>query len=197
MEQLGDKLAKVNIEDKPTEKVARFDKEALRQRWAILGKEPEQVILSAIRKSCFETFARKDFGSTLQKIKASFVDRDYEGIFTETNNLSVYSASYVPGRALCYYKIFTQAPFLKLWAKKTKVYAIGAGSGSELVGLAAAMTRVPGENQQVELLMQDIGSWQDVLTQFEQHTARHWHLTEAQLTCARCPGSINDGHHDG
>ncbi|KAI8068706.1 hypothetical protein BC940DRAFT_298853 [Gongronella butleri] len=190
MDQLSDQLNKVDLNNEA--KKPKFDKEALRERWNILGKDQEQNILSAIRRSCFDTFARKDFGTTLQRIKASFVDRDYEGIFTDASKLAVYSAAYVPGRALCYYKLFCQPPLLKLWAKRTKVYAIGAGSGSELVALAAAMTRVPGERQKIELLMQDIGEWQGVLEQFEKHTARQWQLTEDHLTCHYVQGDILD-----
>ncbi|KAI8089239.1 uncharacterized protein BX664DRAFT_280052 [Halteromyces radiatus] len=177
---------------KPATSKASYDKTALKERWKILGKDAEQSILSAIRRSCFDTFARKDFGTTLQMIKHSFVDRDYEGIFTDASNLDVYSAAYVPGRAVCYYEIFSMPPLLKLLMKKTRIYAVGSGSGSELVSLSAAMTRVPGERQRIQLYMQDIGEWQSVLDKFEKYTARAWQITSEQLTCTYQQGDILD-----
>ncbi|KAI8339050.1 hypothetical protein BC941DRAFT_451351 [Chlamydoabsidia padenii] len=181
---LSEQLQDLSLE-KEKKKLVKpsYDKAALLERWKILGKDAEQNILSAIRRSCFDTFARKNFGSTLQMIKHSFVDRDYEGIFTDPDNLNVYSAAYVPGRALCYFRIFCLPPLLKLLTKRTKIYAVGSGSGSELVSIAAAMTRVPGERQRIQLDMQDIGEWQHVLKQFEQHTARTWGISDEQLTC--------------
>ncbi|ORZ10710.1 hypothetical protein BCR42DRAFT_494277 [Absidia repens] len=181
------KKDKQSVTSKPS-----YDKAALLERWRILGKDAEQSILSAIRRSCFDTFARKDFGSTLQMIKHSFVDRDYEGIFTDANNLDVYSAAYVPGRAVCYYEIFCMPPLLKLLTKRTKIYAVGSGSGSELVSIAAAMTRVPGERQRIQLLMQDIGEWKGVLDKFEQYTARAWNISPEQLTCRYEQGDVLD-----
>ena len=141
---------------------------------------------------------RDDFGKTLQSIKAGFVQRDYEGIFTaEARNLQVYSAAYVPGRALCYFEIFTQPKLLKLLARHTCIYAIGSGSGSELVSLAAAMTRAPAERQRIKLVMQDIGEWPEVLQTFESAVRQSWKLTSEQLTCEYVHGDILDpSKHD-
>ncbi|KAI7868319.1 hypothetical protein BDF14DRAFT_1795289 [Spinellus fusiger] len=161
-----------------------YDKEALRERWRILGTDPEQSILILIVKACTPTFSRPDFGKTLQSIKANFVQRDYEGIFTEADNLQVYSAAYVPGRALCYYEIFSRPQLIKLLAQSTKVYAVGSGSGSELVSIAAAMTRVPCERQKVQLVMHDIGAWGDVLGQFEARIRTDWKMPVNALTCS-------------
>ncbi|KAI9494989.1 hypothetical protein BDB00DRAFT_955136 [Zychaea mexicana] len=170
-----------------------YDKEALKQRLQILGRNPEQNILNVIRQACTDTLSRDDFGKTLQSIKANFVQRDYEGIFTaEARNLQVYSAAYVPGRALCYFEIFCQSQLLKLLARRTCIYAIGSGSGSELVSFAAAMTRVPAERQRIKLIMQDIGEWAKVLETFESASRQSWKLTEEQFSCQYLQGDILD-----
>jgi 25S rRNA (uracil2843-N3)-methyltransferase len=147
-------------------------------------------ILSMIRKACMETFARKDFLSTLQAIKSSFVQRDYEGIFTDPVNLAVYSAAYTPGRALCYYEIFSRPKLLKLLSKKTNVLCVGSGSGSELCAIAAAMTRVPQERQAVRLMMQDIGHYEKILESFEGTIRDRFLLTETHLKCEYQQGDV-------
>ncbi|KAI8376077.1 uncharacterized protein BYT42DRAFT_573319 [Radiomyces spectabilis] len=167
-----------------------YDKEALKARWRLLGRDPEQSILSLIRRACYHTFARDDWGKVLQGIKASFVQRDYEGIFTDEENLQVYSAAYVPGRALCYFEIFSRPQLRKLLGKACRIFAVGSGSGSELVSVAAAMTRVPAERQQVRLNMQDIGAWSSVLTCFETTIRQEWKLTTEQLECVYEQGDV-------
>ncbi|KAI9245174.1 hypothetical protein EDC94DRAFT_628688 [Helicostylum pulchrum] len=169
---------------------ASYDKVALRERWNILGKEAEQSILSMIRKACMGAFARKDFFKILQLIKASFVQRDYEGIFTDAINLEIYTAAYVPGRALCYFEIFCRPQLLKFLTRPSQIYCVGSGSGSELAAIAAAMTRVPAERQRVNLVMQDIGEYESVLTSFENTIRDKWLLTPEQLTCTYEKGDI-------
>lgn len=140
-------------------------------------------ILNVIQTACAETFERSDFGITLQSIKANFAQRDYEGIFhtSDAKSLQVYSAAYVPGRALCYYEIFCMPKISKLLARKVRIYAVGSGSGSELVSLMAAMTRVPADRQQIQLTMQDIGDYQETLANFEATARSAWHISPAQL----------------
>ncbi|CAO0800325.1 unnamed protein product [Mucor circinelloides] len=168
---------------KTTKPKATYDKAALKERWKILGTDPEQSILSMIRKACMNTFARKDFFKILQMIKHSFVQRDYEGIFTEAINLEVYTAAYIPGRALCYFEIFCRPQLLKFLTKRSRIYCVGSGSGSELTAIAAAMTRVPAERQQVNLIMQDIGEYKTVLDSLETTIREKWLLTQEQLQC--------------
>ncbi|KAI8641186.1 hypothetical protein BD408DRAFT_418538 [Parasitella parasitica] len=187
--ELTDSLKDLSLESITTEpkRVSKpkvtYDKVALRERWKILGTDPEQSILSMIRKACMDTFARKDFFKILQLIKHSFVQRDYEGIFTEAINLEVYTAAYVPGRALCYFEIFCRPQLLKFLTKRSRIYCIGSGSGSELTAIAAAMTRVPAERQQVNLIMQDIGDYKTVLDSLEKTIREKWLLSQEQLQC--------------
>ncbi|KAG2211680.1 hypothetical protein INT47_008777 [Mucor saturninus] len=178
-EDLSSTLNDLSLTSKPKslKPKASYDKAALRERWNILA------ILSMIRKACMSTFARKDFFKILQIIKMSFVQRDYEGIFTDAINLEVYTAAYVPGRALCYYEIFCRPQILKFLNRPSQIYCVGSGSGSELAGLAAAMTRVPAERQRVNLVMQDIGEYSSILKSFETTIRDKWLLNEEQLTC--------------
>ncbi|CEP18015.1 hypothetical protein [Parasitella parasitica] len=187
--KLSDSLKELSLENgatapkKTSKPKAAYDKIALRERWKILGTDPEQSILSMIRKACMNTFARKDFFKILQMIKHSFVQRDYEGIFTEAINLEVYTAAYVPGRALCYFEIFCRPQLLKFLTKRSRIYCVGSGSGSELTAIAAAMTRVPAEYQQVGLIMQDIGDYKSVLDSLESTIREKWLLSQEQLQC--------------
>ncbi|KAI8080193.1 uncharacterized protein B0P05DRAFT_79837 [Gilbertella persicaria] len=187
-EEVTDNLKDLSLNKQTTEKPkqelkAAYDKAALKERWKILGTDAEQSILSMIRKACMSTFARDDFFKILQSIKQSFVQRDYEGIFTDTLNLEVYTAAYVPGRALCYYEIFCRPQLLKFLMKRSNLYCVGSGSGSELSAISAAMTRVPAERQQVQLVMQDIGAYDAVLDSLEKTIREKWLLTEEQLQC--------------
>jgi 25S rRNA (uracil2843-N3)-methyltransferase len=136
-----------------------------------------------IRKACMSAFARKDFFKILQTIKMSFAQRDYEGIFTDAVNLEVYSAAYVPARALCYYEIFCRPQILKFLMRPSQIYCVGSGSGSELAAISAAMTRVPAERQKVNLIMQDIGYYGSVLNSFEETIREKWLLSKDQLSC--------------
>lgn len=145
-----------------------------------------------IRKACMNTFSRKDFFKILQVIKNSFVQRDYEGIFTDPINLEVYSAAYVPGRALCYFEIFCRPQILKFFTRPSKIYCVGSGSGSELSAMAAAMTRVPAERQKVKLVMEDIGDYRAILQSFEDTIREKWLLTEEQLSCTYEQNDILD-----
>lgn len=148
-----------------------------------------------IRKACMNTFARKDFFKILQSIKMSFVQRDYEGIFTDSVNLEVYSAAYVPGRALCYFEIFCRPQLLKFLTRPSQIYCVGSGSGSELAAISAAMTRVPAERQRVKLIMQDIGDYESVLNSFQETIREKWLLTEEQLSCIYEQSDVLDQEH--
>lgn len=131
----------------------------------------------------------------MQSIKASFYVRDYIGIFTVPENLPVYTAAYIPGRSLCYYEIFRSHPQLvRLLSKDTKMYLPGSGSGSELVGISAAMLHAMPAQQRVELIMQDIGDWNGVLKSLETSVRNQWKLDEQQLSCSYEQGDVLDAN---
>ncbi|KAG2186409.1 hypothetical protein INT43_002847 [Umbelopsis isabellina] len=171
------------------------EKAAILERIKRLTKDPEQNILSVIQEACKDTFERKDFNAALQSIKASFYVRDYIGIFTVPENLPVYAAAYIPGRSLCYYEIFRSHPQLvKLLSKDTKMYLPGSGSGSELVGISAAMLHAMPARQRIELIMQDIGDWNGVLKSLESSVRNQWKLDEQQLRCSYEQGDVLDAN---
>ncbi|KAI8054619.1 hypothetical protein BDF22DRAFT_680083 [Syncephalis plumigaleata] len=113
-----------------------------------LGRDPHQSILDMLRVALQDTFGATDFDARLQQIKAYFYMRDYNAVFSEPAHLPVYAARYVPGRALCYYHMFTQHPaLLALLAGNTRIYALGAGAGSELAAMMAAIVHVKHVDQ--------------------------------------------------
>ncbi|KAJ1988164.1 hypothetical protein H4R33_002554 [Dimargaris cristalligena] len=109
-----------------------------------LGRDPEQVIVNIIRIACSDIIADPDFESKLRTIKELFLERDYIGVFGDLTNLPIYTAQYIPGRALCYFNLFTRQPALfALLTKRPRIFCMGGGAGSELVALAAASLLFP------------------------------------------------------
>ncbi|KAI8801464.1 hypothetical protein BJ742DRAFT_29376 [Cladochytrium replicatum] len=108
---------------------------------------PEQAILDVINATCASATSSPDFDTRLRSIKDLFKERNYDAIFNEKLNLPVYIAEYAPGRALCYHHIIQANQVLKelVQRKGGYIYALGAGAGSELVGIAAALAYRRGE----------------------------------------------------
>ncbi|KAH8556537.1 hypothetical protein BGW37DRAFT_511030 [Umbelopsis sp. PMI_123] len=191
-----DNVNNENDKMKGKSKTGQADKAIILERLKRLTKDPEQNVLFVIQEGCKETFARKDFNTALQSIKQAFYIRDYLSIFTTPTNLPVYTAAYIPGRALCYYEIFrSHTQLLRLVAKRSKIFLPGSGSGSELIGISAAMLHVPPARQQVQLFMQDIGDWSGVLDCLEESVRCQWKLDSKQLECSYEQGDrpINTG----
>jgi 25S rRNA (uracil2843-N3)-methyltransferase len=158
-----------------------------------------------LRMALADAMNAQDFMSRLQEIKKYFFERDYMAIFSEPNYLPVYAASYIPGRALCYYRILTRhAILLSLLAKSTNIYALGAGAGSELVAFMAATVHVMDRNEQgkhistddtesrVHLHVQDIADWSQVLQWIEGAARKKWGLSSSHITCEFSQGNILD-----
>ncbi|CAO3676782.1 unnamed protein product [Umbelopsis ramanniana] len=188
------KLDEVNdevVKKKVKSKTGSTDKTVILERLRRLTKDPEQNVLFVIQEGCKETFARNDFNMALQSIKQAFYIRDYVSIFTTPSNLPVYTAAYIPGRALCYYEIFrSHTQLLRLLAKSSRIYLPGSGSGSELIGMSAAMLHVPPTKQNVQLYMQDIGDWSEVLDRLEESVRHQWKLDSNQLQCSYEQGDV-------
>ncbi|KAJ2962298.1 hypothetical protein NQZ79_g2528 [Umbelopsis isabellina] len=72
------------------------------------------------------------------------------------------------------------------------MYLPGSGSGSELVGISAAMLHAAPSRQRVELIMQDIGDWDGVLNSLESSIRKQWKLDEHQLKCSYEQGDVLD-----
>ncbi|ORX88752.1 hypothetical protein K493DRAFT_341096 [Basidiobolus meristosporus CBS 931.73] len=157
----------------------------------LLGRDPEQEILNAIQIACNDSFQLPEFREILQNIKSLFYNRDYDGVFGTPEHLPVYSAQYIPARALCYYTLFSKEPeLLDILSKKSHLYCMGAGSGSELVGISAAMLHAPSEQQEITCHTQDIADWSAVLGDLETTIRKRWGLEENNLRCEFSMGSV-------
>lgn len=99
----------------------------------------EQKILDLLSSACADTFRSRDFLDILQKIKHHFYHREFEKVFGDPAHLEVYVAQYLPMRALCYMSLWSSQPILaRLLEKDVTIYSIGAGPGSEAVGITVA-----------------------------------------------------------
>ncbi|RUS19005.1 hypothetical protein BC937DRAFT_88079 [Endogone sp. FLAS-F59071] len=166
------------------------DKAMVKEKTKLLGKDPEQAILNVIRQSCAATLSDTSFPSTLQHIKSAFFERNYLSIFTNSSNLPVYTAAYIPARALCYYTLFRNEPLLlNLLSRPTRIFLPGSGSGSELIGIAAAMMHATSSKQKVDLRMMDIGEWEGVLSGLEDVVRKRWGWGE-ELICGYEKGDV-------
>ncbi|KAJ1939890.1 hypothetical protein FBU59_003974 [Linderina macrospora] len=149
-----------------------------------LGANPQQSILNVLRVACAPAMQRADFASTLQTIKQQFFVRDFNSIFQTPTNLSVYTAQYVPRRALCYYEIFSLPELQSILKRRPTVYCLGAGSGSELVGISAAScTALGGKNKSTPITVhsQDYADWSEILQQLEDAVRYKWGLTDSHV----------------
>ncbi|KAJ3211921.1 hypothetical protein HK099_007885 [Clydaea vesicula] len=97
-------------------------------------------VLDIFKESCEEELTDENFQEKLKQIKKFFIERDYLGIFNDKDLIKVYATSYSPSRALCWRNLFlNNEHLLKVITEKScNCYLLGAGSGSELIGITAA-----------------------------------------------------------
>ncbi|KAJ2640357.1 hypothetical protein GGF44_002579 [Coemansia sp. RSA 1694] len=120
-------------------------------------------------------------------MKQKFYVRDFDGIFLDPTNLSVYTAQYVPRRALCYYEIFSRPELQDILATSPNIYCLGAGSGSELVGISAASKCAPGAAnagsaaRPITIHSQDYTDWSPILTTLEDTIRYKWGIGARQI----------------
>ena len=89
------------------------------------------------------TFRQFDYDETLSQIKHYFYHRQFEKVFNNVHHLPVYVAQYLPMRALCYANLWLSQPLLRrLLEKDIVIYTIGAGPGSEAVGITMAREQI-------------------------------------------------------
>ncbi|KAJ1822899.1 hypothetical protein LPJ56_000484 [Coemansia sp. RSA 2599] len=152
-----------------------------------LGKNHEQSILNILRMVCSEAIRNPDFGERLQMIKKLFYNRDFDGIFLQPENLPVYTAQYVPRRALCYYEIFSAPELQQILQKRPTVYCLGAGSGSELLGISAASCRALEDGGSdkgdvpITIHSQDYADWSPILNSLENAIRYKWGIEEKHV----------------
>ncbi|KAJ2704553.1 hypothetical protein FB645_003203 [Coemansia sp. IMI 203386] len=149
-----------------------------------LGKNHEQSILNILRMVCSDAIRSPDFGERLQMIKKLFYKRDFDGIFLQPENLPVYTAQYVPRRALCYYEIFTTPELQQILQKRPTVYCLGAGSGSELLSISAASCQAleGGADTPITIHSQDYADWSPILDSLEAAIRYKWGIEEKHIS---------------
>ncbi|KAI8834272.1 hypothetical protein BJ741DRAFT_689298 [Chytriomyces cf. hyalinus JEL632] len=102
----------------------------------------EPAIITLFNNACESTLENMYFNTHRRQIASLFVARDYLAIFGNPSLLQAYVAAYSPSRSLCYYSLFSSSETLKTALQSAKfIYSVGAGSGGELVGITAALSR--------------------------------------------------------
>ncbi|KAJ2551000.1 hypothetical protein IWW35_003020 [Coemansia sp. RSA 1878] len=149
----------------------------------VLGKAPQQSVLNVLRMSCADAMQRPDFAERLQDIKQKFYERDFDGIFLEPSNLSVYTAQYVPRRALCYYDLFSHPQLQSILLTRPRILCLGAGSGSELLGITAACCQILSDNTHpITIHSQDYADWSPILQSLEHAVRYKWNIQQSHIT---------------
>ncbi|KAI9499759.1 hypothetical protein BX070DRAFT_231506 [Coemansia spiralis] len=152
-----------------------------------LGKNHQQSILNVLRMACADALKQPDFVLRLQEIKRRFYERDFDGIFLASANLPVYTAQYVPRRALCYYEVFTSPEMQKILHSHPQIYCLGAGSGSELVGISAACCNaLSGPDMHIKanpiiVHSQDYTNWEPILDSLASAIRYKWNLSNEHI----------------
>ncbi|TPX57166.1 hypothetical protein PhCBS80983_g04017 [Powellomyces hirtus] len=155
----------------------------------LLSPNPEQALLNLIL-SAFDRNAltSEEAQTRLRTIKALFFNRDYVGIFTNQDLLPVYASEYIPGRALCYRRMFMEVPELRSVLKTGGLMVcLGAGNGSELVGVAAAMLGMHKLIPQIEsqtllrIHLQDLSDYGQVRHSLETAIREHYSIPPSRL----------------
>ncbi|KAJ2780406.1 hypothetical protein H4R18_003487 [Coemansia javaensis] len=161
-----------------------------------LGRNPQQSILSVLRIACSDALQRPDFADRLQAMKQKFYVRDFDGIFRDPANLPVYTAQYVPRRALCYYSLFCRPELQEILRARPTIYCLGAGSGSELLGItAAACHALSGGDDGLPPLTihsQDYADWGAILQALEDAARYKWGLGADLVAYAFSTGDLLD-----
>ncbi|KAJ3266746.1 hypothetical protein HDU77_010853 [Chytriomyces hyalinus] len=102
----------------------------------------EPAIITLFNNACESTLENMYFNTHRRQIASLFVARDYLAIFGNPSLLQAYVAAYSPSRSLCYCSLFSSSETLKTALQSANfIYSVGSGSGGELVGITAALSR--------------------------------------------------------
>ncbi|KAJ3012766.1 hypothetical protein HKX48_006094 [Thoreauomyces humboldtii] len=159
------------------------------QRLLLQPHSPEQFMLNLICKAFdAHTLPTEDVAARLRIIKTLFFNRQYVTIFTDPTLLPVYASEYIPGRALCYRTMFMEVPELRELLEDPKgglVYCLGAGNGSELLGIAGAMVGMERPEgsipQPLTVHVQDLSSYGPVISSLESAIREHYRIPSSVL----------------
>jgi len=155
-----------------------------------LSTSPLQAILDLFKHVLAPEFSSGDavMGARLRRIKALFVQRDYDAIFNTPAHLPVYVCEYVPSRVLCYVDLALtwRADLLPLLQRgRLSVCAVGGGAGSDVVFVAAARALIAsgtegktGDDDSLLLSIHtvDMGEWGDVVARLVHGIQSEWEL---------------------
>ncbi|KAI9151162.1 hypothetical protein H9P43_009777 [Blastocladiella emersonii ATCC 22665] len=132
-----------------------------------------QRLLDLLASNFAPELADPTFAARLQEIKSLFFERKFLDIFAGTDpaadaRLAVYSARYIPYRALAYLDLIRDVPELQLAVERDGARAVflGGGAGSELAAFAYQRFYKPSKGT-VEMATMDIGRFGTVLARLE------------------------------
>ncbi|KAJ3180905.1 hypothetical protein HDU87_001551 [Geranomyces variabilis] len=156
----------------------------------LFSPSPEQHLLDLILAAFKDDALTVDEkAERLRTIKTLFFNREYNAIFTNQDLLPVYASEYIPGRALCYRRMFMTNRHLRQVLKTGgRVVCLGAGNGSELLGVAAAMAGLerletpPAADALVSVHIQDLSQYGSVLQALEGAVRERYAIPPARLT---------------
>ncbi|KAI8828215.1 hypothetical protein BJ741DRAFT_555339, partial [Chytriomyces cf. hyalinus JEL632] len=142
----------------------------------------EAAIITLFNNACQSTLENMYFNTHRRQIASLFVARDYLAIFGNPSLLQAYVAAYSPSRSLCYYSLFSSSETLKTALQSANfIYSVGAGSGGELVGITAALSRTTRTTTTLPIFhSQDIADYTTALAPI--HTALKTAFPSINLT---------------
>lgn len=136
----------------------------------------ERQLLSLLSSLSSPTLSSPTFTTTLQSVKSSLFNKDYQQAFAEQGRREAYAARWVPSRALIYRRIFREMGGGRVLRKalfggqgkgKGKAIMLGGGAGSEVLALGSWLGEEEEEDLegavQVEILAVDSSDWSSIL----------------------------------
>ncbi|KAJ3155628.1 hypothetical protein HDU89_006596 [Geranomyces variabilis] len=155
----------------------------------LYSPSPEQHLLDLILAAFKDdALTAEEKAERLRTIKTLFFNREYNAIFTNQDLLPVYASEYIPGRALCYRRMFMTNRHLRRGLRTGgRVVCLGAGNGSELLGVAAAMAGMerleppPAADALVSVHIQDLSQYGSVLQALEGAVRERYAISPARL----------------
>ncbi|SGY62211.1 BQ5605_C007g04665 [Microbotryum silenes-dioicae] len=142
----------------------------------------EQSLLAYLSDLAKPIINSPDFKTQLQTVKSALYEKDYDRAFGSDLNRLVYTARWVPSRAIIYRRIYRESPDIKETlrapvstsnaeedkSKPVKVLMLGGGAGSEVIALVSLLERVTDWSNRVEITAIDNSDWSEIIKQQSQ-----------------------------